>query len=179
MRGPSRTLHSEASLTALEEGFTYTSAVAIERREVVGTVARAARPPSCPGVGFMDLGLAHALINALSETYGLLTGGAAYLAGVDPFNVGVEGLVEGQAMRGRLRPAGRSSSRRSRTSPPYYPQLGLVRCCRVGGSSVARFMEGLKAELEGLMSGMGGSRWLGLRGGPLRPRRRLELSTSR
>lgn len=95
--------YRETSLIAVEVGFAYTSAMAVEGGKVVDAMAGTAGFPSYMGMGFMDSELAYALVNSLDEMskLSLFSGGAADLAGIDPNRVSPEEFVRMGREEGR------------------------------------------------------------------------------
>jgi|Deesub1362B_J571_1020462.scaffolds.fasta_scaffold00023_93 predicted butyrate kinase (DUF1464 family) len=87
--------YGETSLIAVEIGFSYTSAMAVDQGRVVDASAGTAGYPGYLGMGFMDSELAYALasLGPFSKTI-LFQGGATSVAGVDPRKLEPEEFVE-------------------------------------------------------------------------------------
>ncbi len=88
--------YDQTSLVAVEIGFSYTSALAVEGGKIVDAMAGTAGFPGYSGMGFMDSELAYALSNLngeLSKTV-LFQGGAAHVSGFEPSKVEPEEFVK-------------------------------------------------------------------------------------
>ncbi|KXA90049.1 hypothetical protein AKJ61_01585 [candidate division MSBL1 archaeon SCGC-AAA259B11] len=86
---------SGTDLIAVEIGFAYTSAMAVERGQIVDGMAGTAGFPGYMGLGFMDSELSYALGNThkeLSKT-SIFQGGSAHVAGLDPLKTEIEEFV--------------------------------------------------------------------------------------
>lgn len=88
--------YNETSLILVEVGFAYTSALAVEQGIIVDAMAGTAGHPSYMGMGFVDAELAYALANTVGKFSKrlLFTGGAAYVAGINPFRTPPEEFVK-------------------------------------------------------------------------------------
>ncbi|BAA29300.1 DUF1464 family protein [Pyrococcus horikoshii] len=88
--------YDKVNLIAVEIGFAYTSAMAVKNGQIVDAMAGTAGFTGYLGMGFMDSELAYALANALEDfsKLKLFEGGAAYIGGIDPFEVSPEEFVK-------------------------------------------------------------------------------------
>lgn len=97
--------YEETSLVAVEVGFAYTSALAVENGRIVDAMAGTAGFPGYLGLGFMDSELAYALGNTCKNLSkdSIFQGGSAYVGGLNPHEVEIEEFVEsGKEGSGRM-----------------------------------------------------------------------------
>ncbi|KXA91166.1 hypothetical protein AKJ57_02160 [candidate division MSBL1 archaeon SCGC-AAA259A05] len=88
--------YEETSLVAVEVGFAYTSALAVENGQIVDAMAGTAGFPGYLGLGFMDSELAYALGNTCENLSkdSIFQGGSAYVSGLNPYEVEIGEFVE-------------------------------------------------------------------------------------
>ncbi|KXA96679.1 hypothetical protein AKJ37_04685 [candidate division MSBL1 archaeon SCGC-AAA259I09] len=88
--------YRETSLIAVEIGFAYTSAMAIEQGRITDATAGTAGFPGYMGLGHMDSELSYALGNTNEDLskMSIFQGGAAYVAGMDPLQTSTEEFVK-------------------------------------------------------------------------------------
>jgi len=149
--------YQDASLIVLEVGFAYTSAIAVEGGEVVDGVGGTTGWVGYLGMGAMDAELAYALANTLGgfSKQLLFTGGAAYIAGLDPYAVGVEEFVKvARRGEGRARVAYEALLEGAvKSVASLLPSIDRPREVLLSGrfTRVQGFLEDLKAKLEGFL----------------------------
>lgn len=87
--------YSEASFILVEIGFAYTAAIAIEKGNVIDGIGGTSGNLGYVGMGTMDGELSYALSNSLDNFSKMIlfSGGAAFLAGIDPFSSNIDDII--------------------------------------------------------------------------------------
>lgn len=87
--------YSDASFILIEIGFAYTAAMAIEKGIVIDGIGGTSGNLGYIGMGAMDGELSYALSNSLNNFSKMIlfSGGAAFLAGIDPFSSNIDDIV--------------------------------------------------------------------------------------